>query len=103
MTFVMLPLMVYNFSSSKFTWHFTQVLMMSTDVATFSLLMSLKKKETDSSVLFVLDVMTSDRSYKTHSHTAFIQRSSMLGLIASFLVSKTDFNNKYFKMEIEAI
>ena len=27
----------------------------------------------------------------------------MFGLIASFLVSKTDFNNKYFEMEIEAI
>ena len=24
----------------------------------------------------------------------------MFGLIASFLVSKTDFDNKYFKMEI---
>ena len=75
---------------------------MSIAVAIFSLSMSIKK-ESESSVLFILNVIISDRSYKTHSHIVFIQRSSMFSLIVSFLVSKPDFNNKYFKMETETI
>ena len=61
------------------------------------------KKESDFSVLFVSDMMISDRSYKTYSHIAFIQRSSMFSSIVSFLIRNPDFINKYFKMAIETI
>ena len=44
-----------------------------------------KKKESESSVLFVLDMIKSDRYYKTHSPIAFIQKNSMFNSVVSFL------------------